>query len=161
MATSSLQIFNFTPIVHFPNEQLNLENERLNLDFLKKSYKDDRYFYNSRFSGSGSDLRLFRLQAIPTTLFHEHLGIVPHFREKRSKTSRMIDDWIESTSKLSEVCIAQDLEILKEFLLSCDDIFVVEDDKDYVVEAMNLFLQERCMWCSSCTKKLKSVLEIY
>jgi hypothetical protein len=152
MATSSLQIFNFTPIVH-------LENEQLNLDFLKKSYKDDRELYNTRFFGS--DLRLFRLQAIPTMLFHEHLGIVPHFREKRPMTSRMIDDWIENTSKLSEVCIAQDLEILKEFLLSCDDIFTIKDDKDYVVEAMNLFLQERCMWCSCCTKKLKSVLEIY
>jgi hypothetical protein len=129
---------------------------RLSFDILYDSYKQEKDNDKSKPNAS-----LFRLQTIPTFLFHEQLGIVSHFRDRRPKTMSIIDTWIDNTSDLSEVTIMQDLEILKNFLLNCDDIFTNEDDRDNVIEVMKLFLKERCLWCCSSTRKLQSLLDIY
>lgn len=149
MLNVSVNTFAITPII--PSVY-----NRLNFDILFDSYKQEKDIDRSKTNAS-----LFRLQTIPTFLFHEQLGIVSHFRDRRPKTRNLIDNWIDNTSDLSEVNIMQDLEVLKNFLLNCDDIFTNDDDRDNVIEAMKLFLKERCLWCCGSTRKLESLLDIY
>lgn len=131
------------------------EWEDLNLDLLKNTYNQEKEEDNFPL-----DVPLFRMQAIPTLLFHEKVGIIPVFRDKRPRTRKIIDDWIDNTSRLSYDSILRDLNTIKEFLLSCDDLFQNEDDNLHVIPAMIFFLRERILWCNSNVKKLKNVLGI-
>jgi hypothetical protein len=128
----------------------------LNLETLKNIYKEEKERdYNPLHSN------LCRMETVPTLLFHEKVGIVPTFREKRPKTRQIIDNWIDNTPNLSHEDIKKDLDTLKDFLLSCNDIFNNDDDTIHVVEAMTFLLSEIILWRSGINvTKLKNVLGI-
>jgi hypothetical protein len=100
-----------------------------------------------------------RSQAVATSLFNEKDGIVAYFRDLYPMTRRVIESWIINTPEMSSDAILEDLEKIKQFFLSCEDLFVSEDDKEVVTEAMKLFFRERFVWMSDAsTKQLRSVL---
>lgn len=131
-----------------------VEYEGFNIDKLKHIYNEEKREDNNK------EISLFRMQAIPTLLFHEKVGIIPIFRDRRPMTRKIIDDWIDHTSQMSYDRIEKDLNILKEFLLSCDDLFESEDDIPFAYAAMRFLLNERILWCTSNVKKLKTFLGI-
>ena len=88
---------------------------------------------------------LARFTAGVSILLNEQLGIVPKFRKLRL-TKAIIDLWIQNTDLLSEKEIEEDLEVLKNFLLNCEDIFTCNEDKDAIIPIMKLLLKERFLW---------------
>jgi hypothetical protein len=133
-----------------------IDYKRLNLETLQNVYKEEK-----ETDINPLHYTLCRMETIPTLLFHEKAGIIPMFREKRPKTRKIIDDWIDNTSNLSHEDIKKDLDKLKDFLLSCNDIFNNEEDIVHLVKAMTFFLSERILWRrGSDTTKLKTILGI-
>jgi hypothetical protein len=103
--------------------------------------------------------RIFRSQAMSTSLFNEKDGIVAYFRDLYPMTRRAIESWIINTPEMSPDAIREDLEKMKQFFLSCEDLFISEEDKAIVTEAMKLFFRERFVWMSdTSTSQLRSIL---
>jgi hypothetical protein len=147
MATKSISFVSLPYVVE--------ESEKLNLEVLKFVYNNEKETDRKQL-----DIPLLRMQAIPTLLFHEKLGIVAMFTERRPRTRKIIDDWIYNTPNLSYNNISRDLETLKEFLLSCEDLFDSDDEKEYINEAMKFLLKNRISYCDCNVKKLTIILNL-
>jgi hypothetical protein len=139
--------------------EIHLEN-RLNMQNLRAVHAQGMAAQADAFAGAlPMPGGISRSQAVATSLFNEKDGIVAYFRDLYPMTRRAIESWIINTPEMSSESIREDLEKIKQFFLSCNDLFVSEDDKAVVTEAMKLFFRERFVWMlDTSTSQLRSVL---